>query len=200
MHSTLRAVSRTKTLEAIITEARPLRQKLVDWWEALPDSLQLTLERASSSEDPEDSVESHAPLYVAYYTAHILVFRALLRPIVAVGTRDVESETNASSVLQASRSLVRTVIQFICGFDARQQSAFWPAYTRHCLSYPGLFSYMLTLQRIEMHMVSQDRNMLAIWRKTLRTRVQSWPLLRFALVKIDAIYWKGVAGASTAAA
>lgn len=187
--STLRAVSQTKTLETLVIEARPLRQKLIDWWEALPASLQLNANKQGSPEDQEDSIEGHAPLYLAYYTVHILLFRALLRPIM---TGSVEDSPAVSSVLQASRSLIRTIISFICGFDARQQSAFWPAFTRHCLAYPGMFSYMLAQQRSEEHMITHDQNLLAIWRKALRTRVQSWPLLRFALVKIDAIYWKGV--------
>lgn len=176
-----------------------MRQRLINWLELLPESLQLNFKR--TDESSEDSVESHAPLYVAYYTAHILIFRALLRPIIskADGKDKANDDLQATvvSVLQASRSLVRTVIKFICSFDARQQSAFWPTYTRHCLSYPGLFCYMLSLQRTQPDMKEHDRNLLATWRKTLRTRLQSWPLLRFAIVKVDAIYWKGVQGAAS---
>jgi hypothetical protein len=137
-------------------------------------------------------VESHAPLYVTYFTSQILLFRALLRPIIDGGAYGGDSDATVASVLQASRSLIRTIMKFLCGVDARQQSAFWPVYTRHCLSFPGLFCYMLSLQRSELHMTSHDHGLLATWRKILRTRVQSWPLLRLAIVKIDAIYWKGI--------
>jgi hypothetical protein len=154
----------------------------------LPECLHLIFDKPSDAE--EDKVESHAPLYVAYYTAHILIFRALLRPVIGNGVESEELQTTVVTVLQASRSLVQTVMKFICGFDARHQSAFWPAYTRHCLSYPGLFCYMLSLQQSEPHMIQFDRNLLVTWRKTLRTRVQSWALLRFAIVKVDAVHWK----------
>jgi hypothetical protein len=91
------------------------------------------------------------------------------------------------TVLQSCRGLIQTVIKFIRGLDARHQSAFWPAYTRNCLAYPGLFCYMLCLQD---GMSEYDQNLLATWRRILKMRVQSWPFLRFAIVKVDAIYWK----------
>ncbi|KAH6693870.1 fungal-specific transcription factor domain-containing protein [Plectosphaerella plurivora] len=187
---TLRAVSRQQTLDTLITQARSHRQQLLDWLENLPDTLQLNVEKDDFS--AEDTVESHAPLYVVYYTAHILLFRALLRPIIARDPEPNAPQGSTAAILQASRSLIQTVVKFVCGLDARHQSAFWPAYTRHCLSYPGLFCFMLSTQRAEPHMAAFDRRLLDTWRRTLRTRVQSWPLLRFAIVKVDAIYWKGL--------
>lgn len=138
----------------------------------------------------EDLVRSHGSLYVTYYTAHILLLRAVLRPIVNNQTRLDHLEPSVGMVLQASRGLAQTMIKFIRRLDARDQSAFWPSYTRHCLCYPGLFCYMLCLQQREPHMASFDQSLLATWRKTLQTRVQSWPWLRFAIVKVDALCWK----------
>ncbi|KAK2739366.1 fungal specific transcription factor domain-containing protein [Colletotrichum kahawae] len=186
---TLRAISQRPTLETLMSQARGPRQQLLDWLDQLPESLQLHPETEPSA---EHSIESHAPLYVTYYTAHILIFRALLRPIISTDINPSLLPASSTSILQASRSLVQTITKFICGLDVRHQSAFWPAYTRHCLSYPGLFCYMLSLQQSEPHMLSFDRALLDTWRKALRTRVQSWAFLRFAIVKVDAIYWKGL--------
>lgn len=188
MASTLRAVSKRQTLEALISQARGPRQQLLDWLEHLPPSLRLRPEEASS---PGRSVEGHAPLHAAYYTAHILVFRALLRPI--VGADDLlPAPASSGPVLQACRGLAQTATRFVRGLGARHQSAFWPAWTRHCLAYPGLFCYMLGLQRAEPAAAAEDGRLLDEWREALRTRVSSWPLLRFAIVKVDAIYWKGL--------
>ncbi|KAF3801874.1 hypothetical protein GCG54_00015096 [Colletotrichum gloeosporioides] len=187
--STLRAISQCPTLETLISQARGPRQQLLDWLDQLPASLQLHPQTEPSA---EHSIESHAPLYVTYYTLHILIFRALLRPIISTDINPSLLPASSSSILQASRSLVQTITKFICGLDVRHQSGFWPAYTRHCLSYPGLFCYMLSLQQSEPHMLSFDRALLDTWRKALRTRVQSWQFLRFAIVKVDAIYWKGL--------
>ncbi|KAK2051575.1 fungal-specific transcription factor domain-containing protein [Colletotrichum caudatum] len=186
---TLRAISQRPVLEALISQARGPRQQLLDWLDNLPESLQLHPETDLSA---EHSIDGHAPLYVTYYTAHILIFRALLRPIISTNINPSMLPASSASILQASRSLVQTMTKFICGLEVRHQSAFWPAYTRHCLSYPGLFCYMLSLQQSEPHMVSFDRALLDTWRKALRTRVQSWTFLRFAMVKVDAIYWKGL--------
>ncbi|KAH8171213.1 fungal specific transcription factor domain-containing protein [Sarocladium implicatum] len=187
---TLRAVSQPASLNALIAQARDFRQELLDWYENLPECLQL--HTAKDSVSPEDPVESHAPLYIAYYTTHILLFRALLRPILQRNSDLSELQGSVSAILSASRSLIQTMMKFICSLDARHQSAFWPAYTRHCFSYPGLFCFMLSKQVVEQDMQDHDRSLLERWRKMLRTRVQSWPLLRFSIVKIDAIYWRGV--------
>ncbi|KAK2018539.1 fungal-specific transcription factor domain-containing protein [Colletotrichum eremochloae] len=186
---TLHAISQRPLLETLISQARGPRQQLVDWLDNLPESLQLHPETQPSA---EHSIEGHAPLYVTYYTAHILIFRALLRPIISTNINPSMLPASSTSILQASRSLMQTITKFLCGLDVRHQSSFWPAYTRHCLSYPGLFCYMLSLQQSEPHMMSFDRDLLDTWRKALRTRVQSWPFLRFAIVKVDAIYWKGL--------
>ncbi|KAF9770565.1 hypothetical protein IL306_011873 [Fusarium sp. DS 682] len=184
----LRAVSRPQVLESLLEQARGSRQQLLKWLEDLPESLALRPEPSDS--DADDSVKSHRSLYVAYYTTHILVLRALLRPIIDSNTQLNHVQPSVETVLQACRGLIQTVIKFIRGLDARHQSAFWPAYTRNCLAYPGLFCYMLCLQKRQPEMTAYDQNLLATWRKTLRTRMQSWPFLRFAIVKVDAIYWK----------
>ncbi|RSL74400.1 hypothetical protein CEP53_000253 [Fusarium sp. AF-6] len=184
----LRAVSRPQALDTLIEQARGPRQKLLDWLENLPESLHI--QPAADDAEADDSVKSHASLYVAYYTTHILVLRALLRPIINSSIHLDHLQPSVGTVLQASRGLVQTIIKFIRSLDASHQSAFWPSYTRHCLSYPGLFCYMLCSQQREPHMASFDQNLLATWRRTLRMRVQSWPLLRFGTVKVDALYWK----------
>lgn len=181
-------MSRPQALETLIEQAQEPRQSLHDWFEDLPESL--LIRNANGDDSSDDSVKSHGSLLVAYYTTHILVLRALLRPIINSHIDLGHLQSSVAAVLQASRELVQTVIQFIRGLDSRHQSAFWPTYTRHCLCYPGLFCYMLCSQQKEPHMTSFDQGLLATWRTTLRTRVQSWPLLRFAIVKVDAIYWK----------
>ncbi|RGP69557.1 hypothetical protein FSPOR_4661 [Fusarium sporotrichioides] len=184
----LRAVSRPQVLEALLDQARRPRQQLLQWLENLPVSLALKSGSTDTEADTDDAITSHRSLYVAYYTAHILILRALLRPIIDKNTAlDHHAQ---ETVLQSCRGLIQTVIKFIRGLDARHQSAFWPAYTRNCLAYPGLFCYMLCLQKRQPEMSSYDQNLLATWRRTLRTRMQSWPFLRFAIVKVDAIYWK----------
>lgn len=198
VRSSLRAVSQQQSLEDLIERAKEPRQQLLEWLENLPQSLRLQQDQ-SDSDDIDESPENQGSLYVAYFTAHILILRALLRPIISKEPRPENTPSSVTTVLHACRGLMQTMIKFVRSLDVKQKSGFWPAYTRHCLCYPGLFCYMLGLQQAEPHMVASDRALLGTWRNMLRTRVQSWPLLRFAIVKVDALFWKKLdtLGAST---
>ncbi|KND86653.1 Transcriptional activator protein DAL81 [Tolypocladium ophioglossoides CBS 100239] len=183
----LRAVSQQQPLETLVEKAKRPRQQLHEWLESLPESLSIHHEDDGAN---DESPQTHGSLYLAYFTAHVLLLRALLRPIINKNAQLDHTQSSVATVLQASRGLMHTMIKFVRGLDVKYKSAFWPAYTRHCFCYPGLFCYMLCLQQKEPHMMSYDRELLTTWRNILRTRVQSWPLLRFAIVKVDAIFWK----------
>lgn len=153
------------------------------WLDALPLCLQL-----GHHDDETETPESKASLHMAYFTAHILLFRAILRPIVRSTSAD--GAAIVEGALQSARDFLRMLIAVVKSLDLRYTAAFWPAYMRHCLCYPGLFCYMLCFQRHAPGDVARDRELLLTWRNVLRARVGSWPLLRFAVVKVDAIFWK----------
>ena len=181
--STLRAVSRVQSLTDIVDRARPLQRSLHLWLEALPPSLRLDQVPDTADEIPD----SRASLHIAYFTAHVLLFRVLLRPIVR---QNFLNDVVAHDVLQESRDFVRALISVVRNLDLKYISAFWPAYTRHCFCYPGLFCYMLCFQKQSPQLLCSDKELFATWRNVLRARVGSWPLLRFAVVKVDAVFWK----------
>ncbi|KAM3456209.1 hypothetical protein MY3296_001806 [Beauveria thailandica] len=146
---TLRAVSRVQNLTDILDRAKPLQRSLFIWLESLPQSLRLDQVPDTTEEIPD----SRASLHIAYFTAHVLLYRALLRPI--VGQNLVNDET-AHQVLQEARDFMRT----------------------------------LTTVKQSAHLIPGDKELFATWRNVLRARVGSWPLLRFAVVKVDAVFWK----------
>lgn len=168
--------------------AKGPRQRLLEWLESLPQSL--CIRQDHDDRDTDELPASHGSLYVAYFTANILILRALLRPIISKEPRRDNIPSSVASVLHDSRSLLQNLFKFVRDVDVKQRSGFWPTYMRHCFCYPGLFCYMLCLQQAEPHMVASDRGLLVTWRSILRPRVQSWPLLRFAIVKVDALFWK----------
>jgi hypothetical protein len=190
LHSSLRAVRNSYSLEDLIERARVPRQRLQSWFISLPDSLKLQIQ--ASSEDNEDCIYSYASLHMAYFTVQIMVFRALLRPILDKAVHLEHSRQSVGAILKASQSLMSTMIQFVRSLDARHFSAFWPTYARSCFCYPGQFGLMLCLQRREKPMSSLCQRLLATWRQILRTRAQSWPLLRLSALTVDATYWKGL--------
>lgn len=150
------------------------------------------------SETEEEPVYTRGSLHISYFTVQILLFRALLRPILDDKIGLDHLQPSVSAILDASRGLIRAVTRFVYSLDARHQSAFWPTYTRSCFSYPGQFSFMLCFQHREPHMMLNDQKLLGIWRQTLRTRAPSWLLLRFAAIRVDGIFWKNLVNVAAA--
>lgn len=176
-------MSRVQNLTDIFDRAKPLQRSLHLWLEALPPCLRLDQVADTVDEIPD----SRASLHIAYFTAHTLLFRTLLRPIVRQSFLD---DVVAHEVLQEARNFMRTLITVVRNLDLKYISAFWPAYIRHCFCYPGLFCYMLCFQKQSPQLLPSDKELFATWRNVLRARVGSWPLLRFAVVKVDAVFWK----------
>ncbi|KAJ5502429.1 transcriptional regulator family: Fungal Specific TF [Penicillium fimorum] len=194
----LRSVCQQQPLDSLIDQARVFRQQLHQWIGALPESLQIPAPTQAHSETEEESVDTRGSLHISYFTVQILLFRALLRPILDDKIPLDHLQPSVSAILDASRGLIRAVTRFIYSLDARHQSAFWPTYTRSCFSYPGQFSFMLCFQHREPHMMINDQKLLAVWRQTLRTRAPSWPLLRFAAIRVDGIFWKNLVNVAAA--
>ncbi|KAJ5825088.1 transcriptional regulator family: Fungal Specific TF [Penicillium robsamsonii] len=194
----LHSVYQQQPLNSLIDQARVFRQQLHQWIGALPESLQMPAPTQTHSETEEEPVDTRGSLHISYFTVQILLFRALLRPILDDKIPLDHLQPSVAAILDASRGLIRAVTRFIYSLDARHQSVFWPTYTRSCFSYPGQFSFMLCFQHREPHMMINDQKLLAVWRQTLRTRAPSWPLLRFAAIRVDGIFWKNLVNVAAA--
>ncbi|KAI2719901.1 transcriptional regulator family: Fungal Specific TF [Penicillium roqueforti] len=194
----LRSVCQQRSLDSLIDQARVFRQQLHQWISALPESLQMPAPAQTHSETEEEPVDTRGSLHISYFTVQILLFRALLRPILDDKIGLDHLQPSVAAILDASRGLIRAVTRLVYSLGARHQSAFWPTYTRSCFSYPGQFSFMLCFQHREPHMMLNDQKLLGIWRQTLRTRAPSWPLLRFAAIRVDGIFWKNLVNVAAA--
>lgn len=188
VYSTLRAVSSRQDVTELVHRARPLQESLSHWLETLPPQLRLGQD-ASVDDGGDGTPRSTASLHIAYFTAHLLIFRAILRPLVRQKCADDDAAI-ANEALTSCRDFMKMLIAVVRNLNLEYVSAFWPGFSRHCLCYPGLFCYMLCFQKLSPHHLHQDRELLMTWRNVLRARVGSWPLLRFAVVKVDAMFWK----------
>jgi hypothetical protein len=183
----LRAIERSNTLEELIDMARSPRQRLQAWSSALPNALKL---QPPSDDDDDDSIRIRASLHLAYFATQIMIFRALLRPILNdnIDLSSFHGEMNA--ILSGAQNLLQATVRFVRGLDVRDFSSFWPGYTRTVFCYPGQVFLMLVIQRRSPQVSKTCVELMAIWRKLLRTRAQAWPLLRLAALTFDAIYYK----------
>lgn len=117
------------SLEATIDVAKPLRIRLTDWYQNLPARLKLPADSESLSPTSGRYQKSLAQLpldgtgslQLAYITAKIELFRAMLRPRV--------TDSSSANAVQALRSgalaVGKEVLAFVEALNARELEAFW---------------------------------------------------------------------------
>lgn len=124
----IRAARRLQSdLEATIDVAKPLRIRLTEWHQQLPSTLRLnsTPTPASSPQNPlsqsRSPLDGNGSLHLAYITAKIELFRAMLRPRV--------TDSSSASAVQALRSgalaVGREILEFLDKLSPRETEAFW---------------------------------------------------------------------------
>ena len=127
------------SLEATLEVAKPLRIRLTEWYQTLPAGLLPQPNPGSPDESRRRSLQheldGNGSLYLAYITAKIELFRAMLRPRV--------TDTNATAVSAlrtGALAVAREVFEFLEGLNARQLEAFWASCTSsiltHLLTFP----------------------------------------------------------------
>lgn len=99
----------------MIDRAREPRLQLNEWLDRLPESVRVCQDGDS---DSDEAPESRASLHMAYFTVHVLIFRALLRPIIQQSYRNGDTFA-AEQVLQGCRDLMKTLIVFVRGIDRK---------------------------------------------------------------------------------
>lgn len=131
--STLFSIRATRSLhnslEATIDVAKPLRIRLTDWYQSLPATLKLPpdIEPTSPASGRQQKPLSQLPLdgtgslHLAYITAKIELFRAMLRPRI--------TDSSSANAVQALRSgalaVGKEVLAFVDALNARELEAFW---------------------------------------------------------------------------
>lgn len=124
----IRATRRLQSdLEGTINVAQPLRVRLTEWHQKLPPNLRLNLNPTPVASPQQPITASQSPLdgngslHLAFITAKIELFRAMLRPRV--------THSSSASAVQALRSgalaVGREVLDFLNGLGPKEVEAFW---------------------------------------------------------------------------
>lgn len=111
-------------LEATLETAKPLRMRLSDWYQSLPEGL-LSHRNPDSPESGRPKTSRHeldgnGSLHLAYITANIELFRAMLRPQVADLNEPAVAALRAGAI-----TIAREVCEFLESLNARELEAFW---------------------------------------------------------------------------
>ncbi|KAM0704586.1 hypothetical protein Q7P35_008820 [Cladosporium inversicolor] len=191
----IRAARRLQSdLEGTIDVAKPLRIRLTEWQQQLPQTLRLNTSPTPNSSprqlrNPSQSpLDGNGSLHLAYITAKIELFRAMLRPRI--------TDSSSASAVQALRSgalaVGREVLDFLDGLSARELEAFWASYSR--ANFTLISSFFLHLF-VSAEVVDDARECLELlegWRGALRLKSRSCDLLNLALLRLDGVFVRGL--------
>lgn len=115
----------SNSLELTLEMVKPLRMRLTQWYQTLPPRLAISRHNYTAHE-----LNGHGALHLAYMTAKIELFRAMLRPKVE------ERHAAAGSALRVGAiAVAKEVVELLGNLDASHLEAFWPTCkTNRCIS------------------------------------------------------------------
>jgi hypothetical protein len=182
------------SLEATLEAAKPLRIRITEWNQQLPEALKLASLSSTPSgsahlkQSPSHELDGNGSLYLAHITAKIELFRAMLRTTVT------DSTTNAFQALRTGAlAVAREIFDFLDNLGARELEAFWTSYSR--ANFTIASSFMLHLFVSSPGPVAHAQECLALleaWRALLRLKSRSCDMLNLALLRLDGTFVAGL--------
>lgn len=68
----------------------------------------------------------------------------------------------------------------------------WFSDTRYQLSYMSNFAMLLFVQSPTDEVARENKTLLEKWRNTIRMQSRAWPVLKLAVMRLNAIVWTGL--------
>lgn len=197
-HSSLRSVHDLATdAQTTLDISKELLEELSLWYQAFKNL------------PPEDTGEVDPFLTLnglGYHYLQMTIFRAIMRPFLAntssnFQTRDVleelsDSSDTAHNVRGFARTGVRSVTTaasiFVKGLKEEQFHMFWPHWSQVAFSSICFLDLMMAASSADTdESLAWFRDLHAI-RKEMRFKSTMLPVLRLGLLRIDAVFWKGL--------
>ncbi|OKL63407.1 hypothetical protein UA08_01770 [Talaromyces atroroseus] len=136
---TVRAISRTSSdLQYALEAARPLRARLKEWRDHVPDALRFRGGGSQSqSSQYGENLDGNGALHLSYIVVHMTLVRALLRPL----NTDQAGAINdgAKAVVRGALLCVKEFVEFIETLTETQWNAFWHSWSRPNFAIAGSF-------------------------------------------------------------
>jgi hypothetical protein len=193
------SVRATKALhtsfEATLEAAKPLRLRLTEWYQALPPGLLSQPTPTNSPPDPsparrtstQHELDGNGSLHLAYITAKIALFRAMLRPHTSATSTAAVSALRTGAV-----AVAREVFDFLEHLSAREMEAFWASYARTNFTIASSFILLLFVTSPDDAEAIECLELLTAWRSLLRIKSRSCDLLNLALLRLDGVFVAGM--------
>ncbi|KAL4883586.1 fungal-specific transcription factor domain-containing protein [Aspergillus karnatakaensis] len=177
--------------------ARPLLDELAQWAQQI---------LATNSSDASTDFEGLAPLHMAYHAVKILILRALLRPFnhrecYVPDTDRVEWEAARRYIRQAARAEIEAALSRIFSLQVADYQAFWAPWHKTCFALLTHLAFLLAVMSMadrgnatagegDSNHVAM-RELLDRTRSVLRLHAKGLEVIKFALLRIDAVFWMG---------
>jgi hypothetical protein len=194
-HSSIRAINE---LAQNIPKTLELSKELLD---------ELTSWHHEFSRQPRESTEEAASLYtvceLGYHFVQMTVFRAIIRPFIArlnstTGTADPTNQLPGAqqNIMGFARTGVRSsttsATNFVKGLKQEHSHIFWPQWSQVAFSSICFLDLIMAVSSSDAQEAVSCFADLHIARKEMRLKSNMFPVLRLGLLRIDAVFWKGV--------
>ncbi|KAF4486852.1 Transcriptional activator protein DAL81 [Colletotrichum fructicola Nara gc5] len=174
--------SLSKSLEASFEVARPLRIELAQWSQDHPD-----VGEQPSPALPHHGLDGNGSLRLAYITAKVAVFKALLRP------KSNEAPAEARAALRTgAMAVAREMYDFLAKLGPHHLEAFWHSYSRVNFAIASNFIVLLFALSPTLADADDALALLNQWRSLLRIKSRSCDLLNLSLLRLDATFVAGL--------
>jgi len=179
------------SLEGTLKVAKPLRIRLTEWYQSLPAGL-LPQPNANSPDSSrrrslQHELDGHGSLHLAYITAKLELFRAMLRP------RSTDTNQNAVTALRTGAlTVAKEVFEFLEGLHAQELEAFWASYSRTNFTIASSFILLLFVTSPTLADAKESLTLLYAWSSLLRVKSRSCDLLNLALLRLDGVFVAGM--------
>ncbi|KAB2574569.1 putative transcriptional regulatory protein [Lasiodiplodia theobromae] len=172
----------SRSLEATFDAAKPLRIALAEWSQARP-LIAAQPSRTLASQD----LDGNGSLRLAYITAKISIFRALLRPQISEASPEARAALRTGAI-----SVAREMYDFATGLETHHLEAFWPSYSRVNFAIASNFMVLLFASSLTEPDARESLALLNRWRSLLRIKSRSCNMLNLSLLRLDAMYVAGL--------
>jgi hypothetical protein len=146
---TVRAERQTATdLGQSLDVARPLRARLRGWQESLPPNLKSWTTSGGSAnihgetrERATERLDGNASLHLSYIITHMMLFRALMRPLQRLSSISMDQGhlESAAAIVRGALLCVKELVEFLESLPDTRWNAFWHCWSRSNLAIGGCF-------------------------------------------------------------
>jgi hypothetical protein len=193
INSSLKAINDlTSDLPQTLSKSKELLDRLSEWHQ---EFLQ------QSQKSSEETAHLCTVSTLGYHYIQMTIFRAIIRPFIAnpdvktpAGVRELarDQQDVMSFARTGVRSATTSAANFVKGLKEEHFHMFWPHWSQVAISSICFLDLLMASSSLDTEEAKSWFRDLHDLRKEMRLKSNMLPILRLGLLRIDAVFWKGV--------